>query len=235
MRLDKPARWFCDYICDYIKAMIMASVINIRLEKYKGINAGKSVYIIGGGPSVNDFKHTKTENDIYIGINRTFKDNRFELDYIFVQDQLPEGFDELLSYRGDDCTKFLAIIPSNEPIRIKEYAIQGEYERYVLASRRMKSVPIDISLEPFADLRGTVFSALQFAVYTNPENIYLVGIDCSSSNNVYNSNDDDYRYQFEGWEIMKQALIEMSSYDKVTSINPVGLKGFFKDSYTCKN
>ena len=94
----------------------------------------------------------------------------------------------------------------------------------------MKTVPIDISLEPFADLRGTVFSALQFAVYTNPDNIYLVGIDCSSGN-IYNNSNDNYKYQMEGWEMMKKALKNMGAYDKIISINPVGLKGLFNDIY----
>ena len=209
----------------------MPSVINKDLEKYKGIYRGKNVYIVGGGPSVASFVHEKGENDIFIGINRTFKDERIEFDILFAQDQLPEGFDEFLSYRGSACKKFLAIIPSNVEYRIREYMIQGEYERYVLASRKLKTVPVDISIEPFADLMGTVFSALQFAVYTNPDNIYLVGIDCSQGN-VFNGNNDNYRYQFEGWEIMKDALIYMGSYDNVTSINPVGLKGFFNDLYT---
>ena len=230
--IKAPIRKACDYICDYNRAMIMASSINRNFEKYRGINRGKNVYIIGGGPTVNDFKHEKSENDVYIGINRAFKDDRFELDYLFAQDQLPEGFDDFLNYRGDKCKKFLAIIPYNESFRIKEYRIKGNnYERYVLASRRMKEVPIDISIEPVADLRGTVFSVLQFAVYTDPDNIFLVGIDCSSGN-VYNKNSDDYKYQFEGWEIMKKALVDMGAYDKVISINPVGLKGYFQDKYT---
>ena len=209
----------------------MASLINKKLEKYKGINQGKNVYIFGGGPSVNKFSHIKKPSDIYIGINRAFKDARLEFDYLFVQDQFPEGFDDFLKYRDQYCKKFLAIIPSNEIFRIKEYKIKGEYERYVLSSRRMKDVPVDISLEPFADLCGTVFSALQFAVYTNPDKIYLVGIDCSSGN-VYNNNHDDYRYQFKSWDIMKQALKNMEAYEKVTSINPVGLKGYFRDLYS---
>lgn len=233
-KIKRPVQKACDYICDYNRALVMASVINKDLEKYKGINKGKNIFIFGGGPSIKNFIHEKEEEEIYIGVNRSYKDVRFEFDYLFAQDQLEEGFDEFLGYRGNMCKKFLAIIPSNESFRIKEYALQGEYERYVLASRRMKSVPIDISLEPFADLRGTVFSALQFAVYTNPHNIYLVGIDCSSSNNVYNTNDDDYRYQLEGWKIMKNALIELGAYDRITSINPVGLKGFFNDMYTNK-
>ena len=229
--LKAPAKRMCDYINDYTRAMIMASVVNKGLEKYKGIHRGKNVYIVGGGPSVKDFNHKKTKDDIYIGINRAFKDERLEFDFLFAQDQLPEGFDDFINYRGNDCKKMLAIIPSNESFRIKEYGIRGDYERYVLASRRMKEVPFDISIEPLADLRGTVFSVLQFAVYTNPRNIYLVGIDCSQGN-VYNNNSDNYKYQFEGWEIIKKALIDLGSYDKVISVNPVGLKGYFKDIYT---
>lgn len=228
----KPIRKICDYICDYNRAMSMASSINRKLAKYKGINCDKNVYIIGGGPSVKKFNYKKTSEDIMIGINRVFKDGRFEFDYLFVQDQLPEGFDDFLGYRGDDCIKFMAINPNSASYGIKDFKLRGEYERYVLASRMMKGVPSDITLEPFADLRGTVFSALQFAVYTNPKKIYLVGIDCSSEKNVYNSNDDDYRYQLEGWKIMKKSLADMEMIERVVSINPVGLKNMFKDECT---
>lgn len=103
--IKRPVRKACDYICDYNRAMIMASSINRDLEKYKGINRGKDVYIVGGGPSVKDFPAQKKENDVYIGINRAFKDERFEFDYLFAQDQLPEGFDEFLGYRGKKCKK----------------------------------------------------------------------------------------------------------------------------------
>ena len=231
--IKMPVKKVCDYICDYNRAILMASVINKDLEKYKGIYRGKNVYIVGGGPSIASFDHEKGENDIFIGINRTFKYEGIEFDILFAQDQLSEGFDEFLSYRGSACKKFLAVIPSNVEYRIKEYKILGDYERYVLASRKLKTVPVDISIEPFADLMGTVFSALQFAVYTNPDNIYLVGIDCSQGN-AFNGHNDNYSYQLEGWKIMKEALIYMDSYDKVTSINPVGLKGVFNDLYTIR-
>ena len=224
-----PMRKVVDSINDYNKAMIMASVINKELKKYKGINRGKDIYIVGGGPSVKNFEYEKKDSDVFIGINRAFKDERFEFDYLFVQDQLPEGFDDFLKYRGGECKKFMGIICQNVSFGIQDYKLQGEYERYVLASRVMKTVPIDITLEPFADLKGTAFSALQFAIYTDPQRIFLVGMDCDNRRNVYNKNEDDYRYQFEGWEKMKIAMTDMGVCDRVYSINPVGLKGMFKD------
>ena len=227
--IKKPVIKACDYICDYNRAMIMASVINKNLEKYKGVNKGKDVYIIGGGPSVKKFAHDKTDNDVYIGINRAFKDDRFDFDYLFAQDQFKEGFDEMLSYRGKECKKLLGIVTNDKSYRINEYCIQEDYERYVLACRRHKEIPVDISLEPFADLMGTVFSVLQFAVYTNPDRILLVGIDCNSEANIYNNGDNEtYEYQLRGWEMMKEHLIKIGSYEKVFSINPVGLKGTFQ-------
>ena len=228
--IKKPLRKVCDYICDYNRTMIMASVINKSLEKYKGINSGKNVYIIGGGPSVKKFSHKKTNIDVYMGINRAYKDNKFEFDYLFAQDQFPEGFDDFLKYRDEMCKKFLAIVP-DKASRIKEYTLQGKYERYVLASRKLKEVPLDITLEPFADLRGTVFSVIQFALYTNPQNIFLVGID-NTYGNLYNDVANDYKHQDEGWKVIKNHLIDIGELDKITSINPVKLEGVFKDIFT---
>ena len=34
---------------------------------------------------------------------------------------------------------------------------------------------VDLETEPFGDFGGSVFTALQFLLYTNPKRIYLVG------------------------------------------------------------
>ena len=219
-------------ICDYNRAMIMAMEINKSFQKYKGINYGKDVYIVGGGPTVSLFLPPESDKSVYIGINRAFKDERIQFDYLFAQDHLTEGFDDFINYRGQLCTKFLAVIPENIYFRIRDYEVRGEYERYVLASRRMEPLPYDISIEPVADLRGTVFSAIQFAVYTNPDHIYLVGFDCSQGN-IYNKDDKyKYDYQLAGWKMLKQSLNNMGALSKIVVINPVGLKGTFNEVFT---
>lgn len=228
IKLAMPNR----YICDYTRSLLFALSINRELEKYKGIYKGKDIYIIGGGPTVKKFEPKQSSNSIYIGINRAYKDERIHFDYLFAQDQLTEGLQEFLNYRGNECKKLLAIIPYNTYPRIKEYEVDGQYERYVLASRKLRPLPYDISIEPFADLQGTVFSAIQFAIYTNPEHIFLVGFDCSAGN-IYNKNtSDQYQYQLKGWKILKESLEKMGVVDKIISINPVGLKGMFQDVMT---
>lgn len=220
-------------ICEYNKAILLASEINKGIQKYKNINTGRDIYIIGGGPSVKNFKREKLQRDVYIGTNRGYKDQRFEFDYLFIQDRLPEGYDEFMNYRGDECTKFIGIIPYNTFFKLCETGIEGNYERYVLASRKLKDVPYDVSIEPFADLMGTVFSAVQFALYTNPDHIFLVGMDCSQGNEN-NRTKDRYGYQIKGWKAIRKSVVARGLYDKLVSINPIGLKGFFTDIYTDK-
>ena len=53
--------------------------------KYKGINKGKDVVLMGAGPTLNQYQPIK--NAIHIGTNRTFKFDKVLLDYLFIQDK----------------------------------------------------------------------------------------------------------------------------------------------------
>ena len=80
---------------------------------------------------------------------------------------------------------------------------------------------------------GTVFSALQFALFTEPKTIYLVGCDCTDSG-----------YFKKAGKGIKQNLLEKTEYlwheakyfinqyypdTEIVSVNPVKLKGLFRD------
>jgi len=221
-------------IIETIYTNSLALQVNSRLEKYRNLFKGKDIYIVGGGPTAKYFSPFKnSDNEIYIGINRAFRDERYIFDYLFAQDQFVEGMDEFLAYRGDACTKMLAIIPYNVSYQILEPQLPNVdfIERYVLANRKMQEIPKNISTAPFADLQGTVFSAVQWALYTNPDHIYLVGFDCGNGN-LYHGYNDNYDYQIQSWHRISEYLKVMRKNDCVISINPVGLKGLFKDIYT---
>lgn len=220
-------------IIDVIKANDLAIRYNNIFQDYRGLYEGKDVFIVGCGPSEKYFNPTLDENRIYIGINRAFRDNRFSFDYLFAQDQMEEGMGEFLSYRDSCCTKFLAIIPHEDAdFRISDCnSNMRKSLRYALAGKRMGSIPVDITVEPIADLCGTVFSAIQFALFTNPKHIYLIGFDCSEGNSFKKSS-ANYDYQLEGWHRIKCFIDAHKRKDIIISINPIGLKGMFNDMYT---
>ncbi|HIS88642.1 TPA: hypothetical protein IAA87_04365, partial [Candidatus Avigastranaerophilus faecigallinarum] len=91
----------------------------------------------------------------------------------------------------------------------------------------------DLTIEPIGDFQGTIFSALQFICYTNPQKLYIVACDCTSSVNkeiqVLNAN---LSYQLKYWQSFKNFVSEVYPDLEIISINPVGLKGMFKDVYT---
>lgn len=217
------------------KANKLSAEINKNLIKYKNLYEGQDVYIIGGGATEKIF--TPVKNGIYIGVNRAFKDTRISFDYLFAQDQFYEGMDEFLAYRANDCKKFLAIIPYKTTIQINENElIPYEGERYVLSYDKMIDIPNDITKQPFSDLRGTGFSAVQFALYTNPRHIYLVGFDCTTGDVFAKANrKHNFSYQVESWKIVKRYAERIGKDDCIISVNPVGLKSLFQDVYSDNN
>lgn len=220
-----------------VKAVQLALEVNKNLKKYRNLYETEDIYIVGSGPTSLKFKETDRDA-IYIGINAAYKNDNIIFDYLFCQDhsENEDEFSAFLKYRNKDCIKFLAYIPRDYEYKIIEQEIMPyekklNIERYILDGIKMGQIPYDISVEPFSDLKGTVFSALQFAFYTNPKNIFLVGFDCSTMN-VYNNRDEDYFYQFKSWEIIAEFTKRIGLYDRISSINPVNLKGIFRDIYT---
>jgi len=92
----------------------------------------------------------------------------------------------------------------------------------------------DISTNIIADHGSVIFSALNFALFTQPKRIYLVG--CDVSNNGYF--DDPQRKPtfslatlLNGWHEIKELQQIHFPSTEIISINPVGLKGLFKDMH----
>ena len=65
-----------------------------------------------------------------------------------------------------------------------------------------------------------IFPALQFMLYTGLSKIYLAGVDADIGN------------LSEKWKQAKSFIEESYPNTEMISINPVGLKGYFKDVYT---
>lgn len=91
---------------------------------------------------------------------------------------------------------------------------------------------LDPSVSPISDFGGSVFSAMQFLAYTHPKRIYLVGCDCSISNHFYGGKSENFSGQIERWKKVKAIFDRFYPDIEIVSINPVGLKGLFRDIYT---
>jgi len=221
-------------IVERIKVNNIALKIHSEVfPKYRGIYQGRDIVIVGCGPSVKDYHLNIKGDPVYISVNRAYKIPEIKFDYIFFQDQYAEGFDELAEYRGNNCQKFQAVItkPGCDYIIAQDATTKLNSIRYILSPIVNGPIPYDIAYEPFADLSGTVFSAMQFALYTNPRKIYLVGFDCTDTN-YFTNYPSKYEYQTVIWGWMKDFAKHYYSSTEIISINPIGIKGMFRDLYT---
>lgn len=225
------------HIYDF-RTYMMAQSLHKNFEKYRGIYTGKDIVIVGSGPTVNFYEPLK--NTVNIGLNFAFLNKNVKFDYLFLQDSLSDDATEgFVNYRPDDCVKVIGLYSneSNRRVRQSTIARLKRKEVYVLNNRRPDKSPtvIDISVEPFAWYKGTIFGALQFALFTNPRKIYLVGFDCNRAGNSYipqETNWFNHDIQFEYWHMFKDFVSKNYEQNEIISVNPVNLKGLFKDVYT---
>ena len=227
----------------HLESMVLSNNIHKdTFAHYKNFHKDKEVVIIACGPTANYYN--QLTDKVHIGINRAFLLKNVNLDYLFVQDYLSgdDCMTKANNYRKGSCEKFYGVIPD---IRLKDVypgikripfssVIEANAKQYVIG--KMDFWPTDISFLPIRDFGGTAFSAMQFAIYTNPSKIYLVGCDCTNGEHFYKDNAEAYSNKFDDlyniWVNIKEYLKENYPDTEVISVNPVGLKGLFKDVYT---
>ncbi len=209
-------------------------------NKYKNIHNDRYIVLLGAGPTLNKF--TPIEDAIYIGTNRTFKYNKVILDYLFIQDLLVGDNDQELAneYGGINCKKFYGRHYLNTPISMTDRD-KSKAESFYFIDQKVPCNTLvdfnpDISTRPLNTWSSIIFPALEFALWTNPKRIYIVGCDCTSNEHFDGTTFKLYvENVLYGWNHMK-AFIQYHYPDtEVISINPVGLKGLFKDEYTEDN
>lgn len=224
----------------------------IAFAEFKGKFTGKNVVLVAAGPSANNF--IPIEDVIYIGVNRSFLLKNISFDFLFACDLLgiSSFMDEFAEYKGNHCIKFIG-----EQSEGKNRDIPEQYFLKLKNARKYKTdsalaaivkIPVDIDILPMWNSNSIAHQAIQFALFGNPKNIYLVGCDCtgvksghfisgkldekminSFSENFWKENN---HFLIEGWKRIKQFANIHYPDTKIISINPIGLKGIFKDIYT---
>lgn len=210
-------------------------------KNYKNCFSGKNIVIVGNGPTLS--KYNPIRDSIHIGVNRAFFREDFPLDYLFAVENkpdVPEGFKKVDKkiFLG----KYLDRLPAHWRNFSEEYSSQDKISRFFLnACARYKDQPIytDICNHGLVDFGTIVSATLQFALYTSPKTIYLVGCDTTSAGHFY---DEEAEEESEGilhTHITKVGYARLKMFARlyypkteIISINPVGLKGLFTDVYT---
>lgn len=205
--------------------------------KYKGLHKGKDIVVVGAGPTLNDYE--PIAEAVHIGVNRTYLNKKLELDYLFMQDGGPNNeTDELTLYRKGNCRKFFGVHPLSSVSLISEtYAAANEAERYYFFNPHPLdsyiNPPVDLAIQPLTSSFSTVIPAFQFALWCRPRRIYIVGCDCSQAGYFAEDNHLQQALPVDGviQEWQRMATFAKRHYPdvEIVSVNPVGLKGLFKD------
>ena len=220
-----------------LKVYVKVTQAHAYFSQYRNIYKGKDIVILATGPSAQ--KYIPKTDCIHIGVNGATKFKNIKLDYLFVQDLAIET--EMNEQANKcDCIKFYghhadarakALYPNVKRIPMST-RLNTNANIYLIEDLSWGAFASELTVEPFGDFHSTVFSALQFALYTNPVRIFLVGCDCTNgyfydSLNPFHNSTNVLR----GWNFFKKFAKDVYPDVKIISINPVGLRGMFEDMY----
>lgn len=238
-RSDIDFRELKNYLSNEIFAANLIKEMHSRtFPRYKNCHKNEEIVITATGPTLNYYK--PIHKAIHIGVNRAYKaQNINKLDYIFICDfwsVKEEEVDEIANYTA---TVFLGTYSSINKSE-REHSIPVKYRNYPNTNCYAIDYPRnlrypDIEICGLMDYGSVVFNAAHFASYTHPKKIYLVGCDCSQNgyfDNTKQSQPLRVNAIIEGWKKFKEYMDWYYPDTEIISINPVGLKGVFKDIYT---
>lgn len=209
--------------------------------KYKNKHYGQDIVLIATGPSLNKF-HPLC-NTINIGVNKAIFYDKIKFDYFFAIDYYATKsyINELEKY--PNIKKFYGVAPKtpfgykrweNSKLIIPESLILKHQANKFFTYQKIPYLPIsfntDIDKTWLVDGGSCIFSAMQFALFTNPKRIYLVGCDCSSGY-FDGKAGANASHLVKSWKELKKFAEIYYPDTEIISVNPVGLKGMFKDLY----
>ena len=235
-------------IADVIQKHLCTLMLHQKnFAHYKNFYNGKDVVVCGAGPTLQYY--SQLPDCIHIAANRAFLYDRVKFNYIFTQDWvgIQHLQQELINYKGDNCIKFFGTqngchteIPESFAIKCNALRFNTDGEFWPTAK-----FAVDISTNPFGNFHTIVLTALQFVLYTNPKRIFIVGCDSVPSGhfNSLNENDADRAKQialqqkfhnemYKDWQRFKNFVQVHYPDTEIISVNPIKLKGLFKDVYT---
>lgn len=211
---------------------------------YKNAFKDKEVVLVASGPTAK--YHEQKDGYIYVGVNNACLLDNVKLDYLFCQDfyMSEEKRDAIVNYRAGECQKFFGRIPdgrynfclnkesASHVRRCPKYLIdKAGAKEYYVQDHYNNSFALDIENEPL-NLSGIVFAAMQFILHCHPKRIYLVGCDCSCGYFYKSDITFDTKGQIGVWQMLKEHMEHVYPDIEIVSLNPVGLRGMFKDEYT---
>lgn len=220
-------------------ANVIKDLHSKTFPKFKGCNIGRDIVIVACGPTMKYYN--PINNAIHIGVNKAYQRSNIKLDYLFIQDRLSviKFIEDIIKYPAQI---FMGSYLNREDDWISDCVIPEKYRNieginyYFSDYHRNLSYPY-LEYYGLVDYGSVAFPATQFALYTNPKRIFIVGCDCSAggyfdgskNQNIQNHN---LSHLVQHWKNFKKYIETYYPEIEIISINPIGLKGIFKDVYT---
>ena len=229
-------------LSDQMKLQQAVTSVNYdTFNQYRACFTGREVVVVAAGPSLNYYQ--PIDNAIHIGVNRAFQYPNVQLDFLFAQDFTNPEIPFFRQLDQVTAKVFLGIVASQayQEINASEsLSVRLGASRYYFDTSPSDMIFPDIRFFPLADYFTVVFPAIQFALYTNPAKLYLVGCDTSyfgyfTDDHQTESYDQMTMYLFHrltGYIKLKRFAAQYYPDTTIYSINPVNLRGLFCDIFT---
>ena len=241
----KIIAWFMSHVTQKITDMEyriteqneVCAVNTKAFADYRNRFRNKKIVLFATGPTSKYY--TPIPDAIHIGVNFAWRRENIPLDYLFVIDgkivingKVEEGFNKIRE------KVFVGIYPPRwDWFTFSEnFSLQENVRRfYTNGSTKYQRIYQNICFHGLADFCSVIFCALHFALFTYPKEIYLVGCDTSPTGHFYDpqkQNDMSIQSMKVGYARMKMFAKRFYPDTEIISVNPVGLKGLFRDVYT---
>lgn len=229
-----------------MQVLAQVPLLHSRYKEYKRKFENKDVVLVATGPSAGEYKNI-IPGAIHIGVNNApIKYTNIDFDAVFIQDFFTTNPDlnvQIYNYKPNKCKKFFGVhswhrlfVNIQNGMMIDRIPQHFFYDidnviPYLLMDSYCTKFSVNLESEPFGDIGGSVFSALQFICYTHPRRIFIVGCDCGTTKSASTKTVNDYSGQIKMWQFCKDFISKIYPEIEIISINPIGLRGMFKDIY----
>lgn len=230
------------------QTLIVNQVHRETFSEYKNKHNCNDIVIIATGPSLN--KYIPLENTINIGVNKSFLYDKVKFDYYFAFDYvgIKDYIEKINVAEYEQVKKFYGIyteriydareinteshiIPESVAIRHNAKRFYSySYHNHQFKFTKTKFFP-EIDKAWLTDAGSIAIIAAQFALFTNPRKIYLVGCDCSENYFDNSKTQKGLSHLVKYWKDFKRFSDIYYPETEIISINPIGLKGIFTDLY----
>ncbi len=228
--------------------LIAANLHPKTFGEFKNCHNNQDIVLVGSGPSLNFYNPINSLK--HCGLNKAFTFEKIKFNYLFTNDggflSMGDVTSDFINYQGNNCIKFLGDHNGKKDWQIPEsLCLKIENcRRYKTNAWTYKSeFAFNIETEIIGNFCTISLQAMQFLLYTNPSKIYLVGIDTSNIGHFGGSEYDEksrggedlndlHNWAQRDWRYLKEFAKIYYPDTEIISVNPVGLRGIFRDVYT---